>query len=291
MTSNHPLAYLVAASRLLPFFVNGDTARRRRRARAIRAYIGPNGGGKSLCSSFDLLPTLAGIRWDCSQPDHWHSEAGVTSGLRTVLSTKRYVAPDGSDHPLWTPLTSWKQMVTAEHCDIELDEVAGVASSRSTHALPPAVETKVQELRRADCSLSTTAPSWKRADTILREVSQLVTLCQGFAGETVRLGDSSREWRSARMFLWRSYDATVFDEWTLEKRKRLTPLSRQAFWRPGSPAESVYDTFAYVEKLGQVTEAGVCIDCGGTRRRESCSCGSPTVRRRRTLAAAADEAA
>jgi hypothetical protein len=96
-----------------------------------------------------------------------------------------------------------------------------------------------------------------------------------------------REWADRRLFLWRSYDATVFDEWTLEKRKRLKPLVRQLFWRPGSDAERAYDTRAYVEKLGQVTDSGVCIDCGGTRRRQSCDCGSPTTRRRRSAATAA----
>lgn len=327
---DRPVAGVVASVGWLPLFARADRARSVRRGRHPHAYIGPNGGGKSLACAYDVLPTLAGVPWYCDKPDHYHTSEGVTSGWRRVLSTMRFTTGAGVDHPLWTPLDDWAALVRAEHVDLVLDEVAGVASSRSSHALPPAVETKVQELRRADVALRTTAPSWKRADTVLREISQGVTLCQGYAplrrDDSVRfLGphllvpmpaddesavslaadylaaglnvwcpidgphshDVHRQWAERRLFLWRTYDATVFDEWTLEKRRRLRPLVRQLFWRPGSDAERAYDTLAYVEKLAQVTEAGTCIDCGGRRKTRYCECEQPSVRRRRALALAA----
>jgi hypothetical protein len=90
--------------------------------------------------------------------------------------------------------------------------------------------------------------------------------------------------------LARTYAANVFDEWTTAKRQRMRPMVRKVFWRPGSLAERVYDTFAYVEKLGQVTDTGVCLDCGGYRARRKCTCESPSSRRRRVQAVQVDEA-
>lgn len=237
-------------------------SRQRRRSFPIHAYIGANGGGKSLAAVVDTLPTLA---------------AG-----RPVVSTVRFLDPDtGQDHPLWVPLNDFRTLLEVERCDVILDEVTGVASSRESAGMPAAVANQLVQLRRKDIALRWTAPSWKRADTIIRECSQGVTLCMGFAGKAVRDEDGDRLWSSKRLFYWRTYDAAAFDEWTAYRKEKVRPSTRQLFWRPGSLAERAYDTFDAVLSLGAVSEHGLCMDCGGSRSKPKCSCNPPAPRGRR----------
>jgi hypothetical protein len=203
---------------------------------------------------YDTLPTLAADR--------------------PVVSTVRILDPlTGEPHPLWVPLRDYRDLMAAEHCDVLLDEVTGVASSRESAGMPAAVANLLVQLRRRDVALRWTAPSWKRADTIIRETSQAVTLCMGFAPETVVdpvVGE--RQWRSRTVFLWRTYDTATFDEWTAHRRERMRPTARQIFYRPGSLASAAYDTFDQVLSLGAVTDAGTCMECGGHRQRLGCKC-------------------
>lgn len=306
-------------------FTRHARAVRARRGFPIHAYVGPNGAGKSLLCAADTEPTLRGIMWSCDNPDHGHTREGRTTGLRRVLSTMRFTSPDGSDHPLWVPLVDFAQILTAEHVDLVLDEVAGAAGSSTSDDLPGAVKASLQELRRRDVLCRWTAPSWARASKVLRECTQGVTLTLGFLPvahtdgvgfdgphdvEVVRyvdpLGvaasgkrarrvvvevdrclvegqhshDSGRLWGARRLMLARTFDSNVFDEWTVGKREKLKPEVRQLLWRPGSTAETAYDTHAAVEKLGQITDAGVCLDCGGNRRRRSCDCEDDRAARR-----------
>lgn len=246
---------------------------------------------------------------------------------RRVVSTVRILDENGNPHPLWVPLSDFRTLLEVEKCDVLLDEVTGVASSRSSQSvIPPAVLNLLMQLRRRDVTLSFTAPAWNRAEKVIRETCQAVTLCQGFlpqAGKsktTKHLGrhlwadldpdaqlddlagldvpldeldpamvcqidrrhvhDDSRLWRPKRAFYWRTYDAFVFDEWSTSKRERIKPVARQLFWRPGSEAMSAYDTFDQVLSVAAVTDAGACVDCGGSRPRPKCECpkDSPAVR-------------
>jgi hypothetical protein len=276
-----------------------NKARSIRRSFPIRAYVGPNGGGKSLAMVNDIRPSLA---------------AG-----RRVVSTVKILGDDGLPHPLWIPLSDFRTLLDVERCDVLLDEVTGVASSRSGgNVIPPAVLNLLMQLRRRDVTLSLTAPAWNRAEKVIREVTQSVTLCQGFLPAKVKgqrtlhdgphlwdwqdvrpiaaddgpvlaedyayvsgcgivdehFHDDSRLWAPKRGFYWRTYDAFVFDEWTTAKRQRIRPVARQLFWRPGSWAESHYDTFDQVLSVAAVTDAGACVDCGGMRTRPKCHCPS-----------------
>lgn len=275
-----------------PFVTAPYRARARRRSFPIHAYIGANGGGKSMCAVFDSLPTLA---------------AG-----RPIVSTVRILDPaTGEPHPLWVKLDDYRTLLQVEKCDVILDEVTGVASSRESSGMPAAVANLLVQLRRRDVALRWTAPNWKRADTIIREVSQGVTLCVGFLPERVRAepvehdgphghhmgpllvpGDrptemyacrieghhvhqDDRQWSSKRCFYWRTYDAAAFDEWTAYRKEKVRPSVRQVFWRPGSIASAAYDTFDAVSSLGAVTDAGLCMDCDGHRTRRRCECDKP----------------
>lgn len=301
-----PRAFVAGIGRL-PLFMTERQAVARRRGFAIQGYVGANGGGKSLLAALDTGPTLQGRQWACDNPDHHHTRQGVTTGLRRVLSTMRFTTASGADHPLWTPLTDFSQIIECEHVDLILDEVGGAVASSSSDDLPLGVKAALQELRRREVVCRWTAPSWARASKVLRETSQAVTLTVGlmpvkhtdgvsFAGphshtalspdgESVievectedgeHLHPSGREWGAKRLMVARTYDATTFEEWTAGKRNTQRPEVRHVFWRPGSAAERSYDTHAYVEKLNQVTMSGICDHCQGSKRRPQCKCTSP----------------
>lgn len=228
-----------------------DKGRLIRRSFAIRGYVGPNGGGKSLAMIHDILPSL-----DIGRP---------------VLSTVRLIDPvTGDDHPLWLPFLDYRQLVEFEHGDVLMDEVTGIASSRESHAMPMQVVNFLVQLRRRDVTLSWTSPGWARADKVMREVTQAVTTCKGFL--PVSRTEGSRMWRDRRLFVWRTFDATQFDEWTTAKRETVKHTERGIFWRPGSRAESSYDTLDAVTSLGWATESGMCMVCGGRRSVPKCTC-------------------
>jgi len=171
-----------------------------RRAWPIHGYIGPNGGGKTTAAVWDTMPSLM---------------AG-----RSVLATVRLLdfenprlcddplcdSPDHATHkakhPLWIPWTSWTQLLEVEHCDVIADEVTGVASSRESQSMPSVVANALVQLRRRDVVLRWTAPSWSRADLIIRECSQAATLCSGFLPVAVDDSSGDRAWRHRRPFRW-----------------------------------------------------------------------------------------
>lgn len=228
-----------------------------RRSYPIRAYVGPNGGGKSLAAVHDALHAM--------------------DNGRRVLSNVRLWDPEtGQPHRLWVPLTSFQQLLYARNCDVLLDEVTGVASSRESTSLPPQVANLLVQLRRRDLSLSWTTPAWARADKIIREVTQLVTVCTGKMPE--RQSDGLREWRPKRLFVWKSYDAGSFDEWSvaLQDRSRARHADlvvRQLFWRPDSRSSQAYRTYEEVAILGlSHAVGGTCLTCGGRRAVPKCSC-------------------
>lgn len=311
---------VVGALNAGPLLTRQHQASRRRRGFPIHGYVGPNGGGKSLLVAEDTIPTLQGLPWSCDNPDHLHTRNGITHGTRRVLSTMPFITPSGAPHPLYDPLIDYSQIIFAEHVDLILDEVGGAIGSSTTDDIPMGVKASLQELRRREVVCRWTAPSWARASKVLRETSQGVTMTLGFLpvphkdgvpfdgphpteemsvdGESLvydscsiegeHTHESGRMWGARRLMYARTFDANVFDEWTNAKREKVKPEVRQLFWRPGSAAERAYDTHAYVEKLGQVTDSGRCDHCGGRRTAKKCSCESPAeIRGARRLAAVA----
>lgn len=297
---------------------------KRWRGYPIHAFVGPNGSGKSLLAAAATIPTLRGVSWSCDNLDHLHTREGITHGTRRVLSTMPFVTPSGEPHPLYDPLTDYSQIIFAEHVDLILDEVGGAVGSSTSDDIPIGVKAALQELRRREVVCRWTAPSWARASKVLRECSQGVTLTLGFLpvphtdsvpfdgphdlermsvdGESLEYErctipgdhthDSGRMWGARRLMYARTFDANVFDEWTTAKREKVKPEVRHMFWRPGSDAEAVYDTFGFVEKLGQVTDSGRCDHCGGRRTPKKCMCESPAAVRgaaRRAAAVVSEE--
>lgn len=240
--------------------------RQKRNAFAIHAYTGANGGGKTLAAVYDALPALA---------------AG-----RPVVSTCRILDPrTGEPHPLWVPLDDYRVLLDLSYCEVILDEVTGVASSRDSAGMPSSVLNRLMQLRKGDVTVRWSTPNWKRADTGIREVTQGLTTCRGLVPKTIREETDDglrRVWRPRRLFLWRTYDAKNFDEWSTAKERspskahRIRPICRQVLWGPGSIVQDCYDTYEVALTLGVVSDAGLCVDCGGKRRPKACACKDDT---------------
>jgi hypothetical protein len=229
-----------------------EKARRIRRSFPIRGYVGPNGGGKSLAMVHDVLPSLA---------------AG-----RTVLSTVRLLGPDGNTHPSYVPLTDFRQLLDAEHCDVIADEIVGIANSRDAGKLAAPVQNLLVQLRRRDMTFAWSAPGWARADKIVREVTQAVTECRGyFPGRPTEIeGDSGvRMWAPKRVFKFRTYDTIDFEEWTAGKRDNLKPMTAQWFKGVGSAAFAAYDTLDSVSMVSG-GDPDVCEHCNLKVRASYC---------------------
>lgn len=237
---------------------SGDRARARRRSYPITGYVGPNGGGKSLAMVHDTLPSLL--------------------GGRRVLSTVALLDPTtGKHHPNYVPFVDFDQLLDARNCDVLMDEVVGIASSRESQKLPAPVQNILVQLRRRDVVLRWTAPNWARADKIIREVTQSVVECRGyFPGRPTAAADGSslRLWSPKRVFSFSLFDTMDFEEWTSGKRDKLEPLSREWFKGVGSLAFQCYDTMDAVSMVSHVDAEQLCSVCGHKKRVRYCGCES-----------------
>jgi hypothetical protein len=224
-----------------------------RRGVPIRAFVGGNGSGKSYAAVMDLIPSLL---------------AG-----RTVLSTcKLYDWRSGELAESFVPLTDWQQIMEAEHCDIFLDEVTGVASSRAYATLPAQLQDKLVQLRRADCTITWTTPNYARADVILREVTRCVTVCRGYLPRRSK----ESKWPENRFFSWTTYDAQDYEEFVLSKADRCKTLGHQWHHRgKDSHVAKSYRTLDAVSRLTHADLAGSCVGCGLKKKTSYCSCSVP----------------
>lgn len=252
-----------------------------RRAVPISAFIGANGSGKSALATESLRHSLLEGR-------------PVLSAVRLMDPRK---AGQPCEHPLcdveghgepghvpsadgWTPLRKLSQLLEFEHGDIFLDEVGAIVSSRQSSGMPPQIEALLQQLRKRDVRLVWTAPSWARADKILREVTMLATVCKGYGDARIE----GREWRRRRWIHAASYHAADLDDFEISKVNSPhavnPPRKVTSQWVRVLKLESVawYDTFEPVPVVGFLgMGGGSCVDCGGRMSPVRCEC--PDTRR------------
>jgi len=254
-----------------------NTAMRTRRGIKIHAYVGPNGGGKSLAMINDTIPTMNGDTWVCNNHDHFHYKAyGQTTGLRKILSTVRLVDPrTGKDHPLYIRFHDFRQLLSAEHCDILMDEIVGVASAYEGMSMPTQVNNILMQLRRRDVTLRWTTPNWSSAAKRIREVSKAVTYC---VGRFAVYADGA-SWPSNSLFEWKTYDAGNFEQFTVGTRNNAVPITFEWYARifKKNKADALYDTLSEVTSIGSHTANGMCVHCGGKRSIKGCTCDRDAV--------------
>lgn len=301
----------------VPGWLRSEKKRAARRAWPIHAYVGANGGGKSACMVWDTIasleagrPVLGTVRLldyadprPCDDPacaddpssghfvralpsssavlDAFDAQEGDVDPVERIALLRdlgEIVGVHRAAHPLWIPLVDWQQVLDARGVDLLLDEVTGAASSRDSASLPSAIANKLVQLRRNDVIVRWSAPSWARADKIIRECSQAVTYCRGSLPVRVEEEGGQRAWRNRRLFKWKTYDAADFEDFSVGKREQLAPITADWHWGPGSRAFEAYDTFDSVLTVGTVNESGTCYICGGTARRPACTCHAPARR-------------
>jgi hypothetical protein len=255
---------------------------------AIRAYVGFNGGGKTLCMiERDVLPAL---------------KKG-----RPVYSTVRIGPPEVEG--LWLPgaypLESWQQLDEIRDGTVILDEITSQFPARQSMSLPPQLVTRTQQLRKRDIKVSWTAPAWNRADKSLREVTGAVTVCRSFfaaryardpankimrydpdgvafvPGFGVQEGKPKArvrypgEWSPNRLFRFTTFSAMDFEEFSINASHKLKASRREWYWRTRHRAYISYSSLEEVALLSHLDDVGVCVVCGGSRQRKRCSCVRP----------------
>ncbi|MDF2508047.1 MAG: hypothetical protein K0Q52_1906 [Microbacterium sp.] len=250
-------------------------ARERRMIRILAQYsivaiVGSNGAGKTLCMMVLTSPTRNGVWWECDNPDHLHTQAGVTSGYRRMLSTTPILDGNGGLHPLYDPFDDYEQLVNVEHADVYMDEANSVASSRASSSMDRRVEVKLQQLRKADVFLYLTAPDFSRIDVAIRQVTKVVVECAGYAPAPDTGESGQLLWRPRRVFRFSAYDAVLFDKWNINAKDKPDAIGTLWFKGPGSDAFRAYDTLASVSVIASMTPQDTCTVCEGRIVRHTC---------------------
>lgn len=227
----------------------------------IEAFVGANGGGKTLAAvALVAVPAL---------------EAGVPVYSNFSI-----------DHPLAYRLRGdWQEIDELRSCVLILDEITSVFPSRQHAALPAQLQRRLNQLRKVDVRTVWTAPNWQRADVILRECTQAVTVCRGrwadpFVRDRGRVVRDERGrrvrrdslWPSNRLFRFKTYDAVDFENFTSQKIASLKPLRSRWYLRTRHDHCEMYDTQEGVDLMSHLDDFGACVVCGGARARAKCSC-------------------
>lgn len=231
----------------------------------IMGFVGPNGGGKTLAAVM-----MAYIAMEYQG--------------RKVLSTVPLLDPKTNlPHRNYVPWTNWDQLLEWWDGDVLADEILSIASSRGAASLDPRAQTLLVQLRKRNCRFWWTAPSYARADVIIREVTQAITECRGFysdnTGRQERRG-TIQSWAPKRLFQFATYDATEFDEWTAGKKDKAEPLVEDWFHGVDSLSFKCYDTLGAVNVIAGVNDAGTCDTCNGavSSKPKPCRCAHPVLR-------------
>lgn len=164
----------------------------------ITAYLGVNGSGKSLSAiafalrdlerkGRPLLTNMVGL----SAP-HFHvDEVGELPDLMRRMADE-HVSPK-TGRPLGM--------------NIVLDEAGAMFSSRDASKEKKAFEKTVQQLRKYRARMLWTAPTFARADKILREVTFMAILCTPLHQRNV----PDDPWPSTRLILQKGFDVSRLD--------------------------------------------------------------------------------
>lgn len=191
--------------------------------RPIAAFVGYNGSGK----------TLSAVRQALIDGRPIVTNVPAVRGSTYVTSLDEVMAADYTD------------------ADIVLDEV-GVWFSARQRNQDERFLALVQQLRKSRTRLLWTAPSYARADKVLREVTQLVVKCSApFPGK-----EPGSPWPRARWIYQQGFDAIEFEDVGLSNLR--TDRSRRGPRRAGRslfPASKYFDAFDSFHRIDQKKES------------------------------------
>lgn len=236
----------------------------------IIACIGANGSGKTLCAVTR------------------YAAPALRRGKEVVANFTIEGGRKLRDH---------REIPELTNCLLILDEISAAFPSRGSHTMPPEIVRTLNQLRKVGVTVVWTAPSWKRADTVLREVTGRVILCRGYLGPKPKVcmdGDCTEPdctirrhqrrdpdgWSNQRLFRWVHYSTEMVEEFRLgtvsetQGERKARAVYKEWYWRPrdGSGPQSMYDTLEPVQLMDHLDESGNCFSCGGKRTRKACKC-------------------
>jgi hypothetical protein len=218
----------------------------------IHAFVGFNGSGKTLMAlELCVVPALIEGR-------------PVLTNIPLYVERVPWLHARGSRVEVLRELS---QLLGPEPGTVVLlDEIATVFPSRSWSSMPGQIHAALQQLRKLGVTLAWTAPSWQRADVTLREITLEVTQCKGL------LKRKRQRWAPARFVsavTWTDPGDFVSGKEAGNIMSRRSTIRRVK----GTVAHRLYDTLEPVETMKvHVLGEGVCLACGGGRKRPSCHC-------------------
>lgn len=195
----------------------------------ITAYLGVNGSGKSMSAvafairdherrDRPLITNMVGL-----SVEHLHVES-VEELPDLMLAVAREHRSPRTGNPVGM--------------NIVLDEAGAMFSSRDASKEKKAFEKTVQQLRKYRARLLWTAPTFARADKILREVTFMAVLCQPLIKRAV----PDDPWPSTRFVVQKSFDVSRLDtsSTSMNRNARATGFGfiRTARW------QGAFDSFA-----------------------------------------------
>ncbi|MDO8341539.1 MAG: hypothetical protein Q7T59_06215 [Candidatus Woesebacteria bacterium] len=217
----------------------------------ILGFVGLNGQGKSYNAVRSILPAIA---------------EGAP-----VLSTVALLDPHtGNDHPQYTRLNSWQQLLDFKQGVCLLDEVTGIMDARD-QGMPKPVRRHVHQARRAGVLFRWTGIDWDNTDKRMRQITSAVVRCRGYM--PVPGQSKVSMWAPNRLFVFTTFDAQtltasedsrMFTE-SSQKRRKAKVLGREIVWGPGSPAFQCYNT---LDSVAWVDNS--CPECGGKPMEKTC---------------------
>lgn len=154
--------------------------------RAISAYVGINGSGKTLGAIAVAIK---------DQRKRGRPIITNVDGLRV----EHYLVSSVQEIPAI--------MAKIGTCTVVLDEAGAMFPSRDGSAEHKAFRVVMQQLRKFDARLIWTAPAFARGEKIMREVTMDVILCR--SGMTVH--QQGKVWPSTRLIVQKRFDVSRLD--------------------------------------------------------------------------------
>ena len=171
-------------------------------------------------------------------------------------------------------------------CVLLVDEISSAFPSRGAMDMPAELARMLHQFRKPMVLVGWSGVSFQRADVILREATQYVSVSRGYfpdrfqrdeRNRVLKDGDGKKlrshdSWGANRLFRWKHFNAMDMERFTLGEDERIRAVKSEWYWRPGHKGYLAYRTSDQVLLLDHVDQVGVCSVCSGVKRRQPCKC-------------------